>query len=68
MANFVGYIVHEDPTMPGGERFELLDLRGFSVNTLQDVWRFLNTEGRTRPDLAGRRIDFVDLDEKPLDG
>lgn len=63
---FVAYIVHPDPTSPLGERVELIDMRGRVLKDRRDAFKWLGTEAPKRADLAGRRIDIVDVDE-PLD-
>lgn len=55
--NFVAYIVHPDETA------ELVDMRGRVLRDKPDVMRWLAWEAPKRPDLAGRRIDVVDVDE-----
>lgn len=65
MANFVAYLVHNDPTMFGGERFELVNMRGRVLKDKKDIFRWLSREAPLRPELRGRRIDVVDLDEQP---
>lgn len=63
MARFVAYIVHPDPVL--GERYELVDMQGRHLLNKHDVMRWLMFEvPRNRPDLRGRRIDVVDLDEQ----
>lgn len=65
MANFVPYLVFEDMSVPSGERYELVDMQGRVLKDKADVLRWLFKEAPLRPDLVGRRIDVVDLDEKP---
>lgn len=63
MSRFVAYLVFEDPTMPGGERYELVDMQGRVLGDKKDMFKWLYKEAPLRPDLAGRRIDVVDADE-----
>lgn len=62
MARFVAYLVHPDPIL--GERFEIIDMKGRVLKNSRDVMKWLAREAPLRPDLAGRRIDVVDLDEQ----
>lgn len=65
MAKFVAFIVYPDVIM--GERHEIVNMQGRHLKDRGDARRWLLVEvPRSRPDLAGLRIDVIDLDE-PLD-
>lgn len=59
----VAYIVTPDP-----EEIEtkvaLVNMKGRVLHDWEDARRWLLKEAPNRPDLAGRRIDIVDADEK----
>lgn len=65
MARYVAYLVHPDPTMPTGERYELVDMQGRVLKDKWDMLKWLFYEAPKRPDLVDRRIDVIDIDEKP---
>lgn len=64
MPRFVAYLVIPAPGQTPEERYEIIDMRGRVLKDSKDVMRWLAREAPLRPDLKGRRIDVVDLDEK----